>query len=87
MCSLVLALRQVGWNLQGGKEIAWWQGRDVETLADREFAGRQPCAPRASVSLNEGGNSLMFLERAQSTLWPVLSDVATTFEGGDSKME
>jgi hypothetical protein len=45
----------------------------------------RPCD--GGVCLNEGGNSLMFLERAQSTLWPVLSDVATTFEGGDSKME
>ena len=45
----------------------------------------RPCD--GGVCLNEGGNSLTFLERAQSTPWPVLPGVVTTFEGGDSKVE
>ena len=52
MCSLVLTLRQVGWNPQRGEEVARRQGHDVETLVDREFPGRQPRAPRARASLD-----------------------------------
>ena len=63
-----------------------WQGVSWEaatcTQSQREL---RPCD--GGVYPNKGGNSLIFLERARSTPWPALSDVATTFEGSGNKME